>query len=59
MERKRFKKGDVIRVWQKKGLIGHEHRNSPFVVVRDMGIYIETEDCILNKADWQIEKEKK
>ena len=58
MKHKRSKKGDVIRAYQRQGLVDNEHRNSPFTVIKDMESYVETQGCILTKTAWRMEKEK-
>ncbi len=50
-----LKKGDKIRAFQKKGEIGHEHRDSPLKVVEDKLCYVETSSCNLSKYSWRME----
>ncbi len=56
MERKRFKKGDVVRAYQKDIPKGREHKFSPFVVTEDTGLYVKAGGFVFARADWDIVK---
>ena len=56
MGRKRFKKGDKFRAYQKDIPKGREHKFSPFVVTEDTRLYVKAGGFVFARADWEIVK---